>query len=201
MHVLNNIHHVLLKNAPKKVLIVDWRWMPVRLLLIIRHFGSVLQSFIAVCWWTSYVSIPCSSMTSLELEPPPPPTPTPPHPTTTHHHHHPPPTPPIPWVQMGTFNKEIGFLCGLKFFNCIEYILWGKPTITDLNQIDWKQRRSRPSDRKSRAPGADRPQREFARAPLAASNSTDTTAFATGYIACTVHMSLNIALQTTWLCT
>ena len=74
---------------------------------------------------------------------------------------------------------------------------------TDLYQIDWKQRRSRPSDRKSRAPGADRPrpQREFARAPLAASNSTDTTAFATGYIACTVHMSLNIALQTTWLCT
>ena len=74
---------------------------------------------------------------------------------------------------------------------------------TDLYQIDTKQRRSRPSDRKSRAPGADRPrpQREFARAPLAASNSTDTTAFATGYIACTVHMSLNIALQTTWLCT
>ena len=74
---------------------------------------------------------------------------------------------------------------------------------TDLYQIDTKQRRSRPSDRMSRAPGADRsrPQREFARAPLAASNSTDTTAFATGYIACTVHMSLNIALQTTWLCT
>ena len=22
----------------------------------------------------------------------------------------------IRWVQMGTFNKEIGFLCGLKFF-------------------------------------------------------------------------------------
>ena len=22
----------------------------------------------------------------------------------------------IPWEQMGTFNKEIGFLCGLKFF-------------------------------------------------------------------------------------
>ena len=22
----------------------------------------------------------------------------------------------IPWVQMGTFNKEIGFLCGLKCF-------------------------------------------------------------------------------------
>ena len=56
--------------------------------------------------------------------------------------------------------------------------------VTDLYQIDWKQRRSRPSDRKSRAPGADRPrpQREFARAPLAASNSTDTTAFATAYI-------------------
>ena len=74
---------------------------------------------------------------------------------------------------------------------------------TDLYRIDLKQRRSRPSDRKSRAPGADRPrpQREFARAPLAASNSTDTTAFATGYIACTVHRSLNIVLQTTWLCT
>ena len=76
---------------------------------------------------------------------------------------------------------------------------------TDFYQIDWKQRRSRPSDRKSRAPGADRPrprpQHEFVRAPLAASNSTDTTAFATGYIACTVHMLLNIALQTTWLCT
>ena len=28
----------------------------------------------------------------------------------------------IPWVQMGTFNKEIGFLC-------IEYIFWGIPTI------------------------------------------------------------------------
>ena len=22
----------------------------------------------------------------------------------------------IPWVQIGKFNKEIGFLCGLKFF-------------------------------------------------------------------------------------
>ena len=22
----------------------------------------------------------------------------------------------IPWVQLGTFNKDIGFLCGLKFF-------------------------------------------------------------------------------------
>ena len=32
----------------------------------------------------------------------------------------------IPWVQMGTFNKEIGFLCGLKFFAlnifCGEYL-------------------------------------------------------------------------------
>ena len=34
----------------------------------------------------------------------------------------------IPWVQMGTFNKEIGILCGLKIF-CVEYILWGIPTI------------------------------------------------------------------------
>ena len=34
----------------------------------------------------------------------------------------------IPWVQMGTFNNEIGILCGLKFF-CIEYILRGIPTI------------------------------------------------------------------------
>ena len=33
----------------------------------------------------------------------------------------------IPWVQMGTFNKEIGFECGLKFFELI--ILWGIPTI------------------------------------------------------------------------
>ena len=30
----------------------------------------------------------------------------------------------IPWVRMGTFNKEIGF----KIL-CIEYILWGIPTI------------------------------------------------------------------------
>ena len=29
---------------------------------------------------------------------------------------------------MGTFNKEIDFLCGLKFF-AFEYILWGIPTI------------------------------------------------------------------------
>ena len=32
----------------------------------------------------------------------------------------------IPWVQMDTFNKEIGFLCGLKFFAlnifCEEYL-------------------------------------------------------------------------------
>ena len=36
----------------------------------------------------------------------------------------------IPWVQMGTFNKEIVFLCGLKFFALnSEYILWGIPTI------------------------------------------------------------------------
>ena len=32
----------------------------------------------------------------------------------------------IPWVQMGTFHKEIGFLCGLKFFAlnifCGEYL-------------------------------------------------------------------------------
>ena len=30
----------------------------------------------------------------------------------------------IPWVQMGTFNKEIGFE-----ILCIEYISWGIPTI------------------------------------------------------------------------
>ena len=33
----------------------------------------------------------------------------------------------IPWAQMDTFNKEIGFLCGLKFF-ALEY-LWEIPTI------------------------------------------------------------------------
>ena len=33
----------------------------------------------------------------------------------------------IPWVQMGTFNKEIGFLCGLKFFALI--FLYEIPTI------------------------------------------------------------------------
>ena len=36
----------------------------------------------------------------------------------------------IPWVQMGTFNinKEIGFFMWIKIL-CIEYILWGIPTI------------------------------------------------------------------------
>ena len=34
----------------------------------------------------------------------------------------------IPWVQMGTFNKEIGFFMWIKIL-CIEYILWGMPTI------------------------------------------------------------------------
>ena len=28
----------------------------------------------------------------------------------------------IPWVQMGTFNKEIGFLCGLKKIHCIYFV-------------------------------------------------------------------------------
>ena len=28
----------------------------------------------------------------------------------------------IPWVQMGTFNKEIGFLCGLKFLHWIYFV-------------------------------------------------------------------------------
>ena len=93
---------------------------------------------------------------------------------------------------------QIFYLCDLDLWHMNDL-----NAATDLYQIDLKQRRSRPSDRKSRAPGADRPrpQREFARAPLAASNSTDTTAFTTGYIACTVHRSLNIVLQTTWLCT
>ena len=35
----------------------------------------------------------------------------------------------IPWVQMGTFNKTTGFLCGLKFFAlnifCGEYLQSG----------------------------------------------------------------------------
>ena len=101
------------------------------------------------------------------------------------------------------WTKDYNGFCEVSY-SPLQRLSWLKVTrTTDLYQIDTKQRRSRPSDRKSRAPGADRPrpQREFARAPLAASNSTDTTAFATGYIACTVHMSLNIALQTTWLCT
>ena len=34
----------------------------------------------------------------------------------------------IPWVQMGTFNKEIVFFMWIKIL-CIEYILWGIPTI------------------------------------------------------------------------
>ena len=33
----------------------------------------------------------------------------------------------IPWVQMGTFNKEIGFFMWIKIL-CIKYILWGIPT-------------------------------------------------------------------------
>ena len=33
-----------------------------------------------------------------------------------------------PWVQMGTFNKEIGFICGLKFF-ALNIYLWGIPII------------------------------------------------------------------------
>ena len=34
----------------------------------------------------------------------------------------------IPWVQMGTFNIEIDFFMWIKIL-CIEYILWGIPTI------------------------------------------------------------------------
>ena len=53
----------------------------------------------------------------------------------------------IPWVQMGTFNKEIGFLCGLKFFAlnifCVEYLqsslhlmlqIWWKPLLWQMCQ-------------------------------------------------------------------
>ena len=53
----------------------------------------------------------------------------------------------IPWVQMGTFNKEIGFLCGLKFFSlnifCWEYHqsslhlmlqIWWKPLLLKMCQ-------------------------------------------------------------------
>ena len=35
----------------------------------------------------------------------------------------------IPWVQMGTFNKEIAGLIMWIEILCIEYILWGIPTI------------------------------------------------------------------------
>ena len=34
----------------------------------------------------------------------------------------------IPWVQMGTFNKDISFFMWIKIL-CIEYILQGTPTI------------------------------------------------------------------------
>ena len=34
----------------------------------------------------------------------------------------------IPWVQMGTFNKGIGFFMWIEVL-CIGYILWGIPTI------------------------------------------------------------------------
>ena len=53
----------------------------------------------------------------------------------------------IPWVQMGTFNKEISFLCGLKFFAlnifCGEYLqsslhlmlqIWWKPLLWKMCQ-------------------------------------------------------------------
>ena len=53
----------------------------------------------------------------------------------------------IPWVQMGTFNKRIGFLCGLKFFAlntfCGEYLqlslhlmmqIWWKPILWKMCQ-------------------------------------------------------------------
>ena len=53
----------------------------------------------------------------------------------------------IPWVQMGTFNKEIGFLCGLKLFAlnilCGEYLqsslhlmlqTWWKPLLWKMCQ-------------------------------------------------------------------
>ena len=45
----------------------------------------------------------------------------------------------IPWVQMGTFNKEIGILCGLKFFAlnifCGEYL---QSSLHLMLQIWWK---------------------------------------------------------------
>ena len=44
----------------------------------------------------------------------------------------------IPWMQMGTFKKEIGFLCGLKFF--ASNIFWGEYLQSSLHlmlQIWW----------------------------------------------------------------
>ena len=45
----------------------------------------------------------------------------------------------IPWVQLGTFNKEIAFLCGLKFFAlnifCGEYL---QSSLHLMLQIWWK---------------------------------------------------------------
>ena len=45
----------------------------------------------------------------------------------------------IPWAQMGTFNKEIGFLCGLKFFSlnifCGGYL---QSSLHLMLQICWK---------------------------------------------------------------
>ena len=56
----------------------------------------------------------------------------------------------IPWVQTGTFNKEIGFLCGLKFFAlnifCGEYLqsslhlmlqIWWKPLLWKMCHKRW----------------------------------------------------------------
>ena len=53
----------------------------------------------------------------------------------------------IPWVQMGTFNKEIGILCGIKFFAlnifCWEYLqlslhlmlqIWWKPLLWNMRK-------------------------------------------------------------------
>ena len=46
----------------------------------------------------------------------------------------------ISWVQMGTFNEEIGFLCGLKFFAlnifCGEYL---QSSLHLMLQIWWKR--------------------------------------------------------------
>ena len=40
----------------------------------------------------------------------------------------------IPWVQMGTFNKEIVFFMWIKILR-IEYILWGMPTIVSTLDV------------------------------------------------------------------